>query len=58
MSLAISAKSDKVDEHAAQMFHFDMDRPKWLKFFIYINDVNEKNGPHFFIPKLIKILEL
>ncbi len=56
MSLAISAKSDKVDVHAAQKFHFDMDRPKWLKFFIYINDVDENNGPHFFIPKTHKNL--
>ena len=27
-----------------------MDRPKWLKFFIYLNDVDsEEHGPHCFI---------
>jgi len=33
----------------AQMFHFDMDRIKWLKLFIYVNDVSEQNGPHVFV---------
>jgi len=34
---------------AAQLYHFDMDRIKWLKVFIYINDVNPENGPHCYI---------
>jgi len=34
---------------SAQMFHFDMDRIKWLKLFLYINDVSEQNGPHVFV---------
>jgi ectoine hydroxylase-related dioxygenase (phytanoyl-CoA dioxygenase family) len=34
---------------AAQFFHFDMDRPKWLKFFIYLTDVGTENGPHTFV---------
>jgi hypothetical protein len=54
ISLAISAKSNKPDSDAAQLFHFDLDRPKWLKFFIYLNDVNDDNGPHYFIPKTHK----
>ena len=37
------------DEEAAQFFHFDMDRIKWLKFFIYLTDVGPDNGPHCFI---------
>ncbi|ASU41587.1 hypothetical protein hmeg3_21275 [Herbaspirillum sp. meg3] len=41
--------SDKPDAEAAQYFHFDMDRPKWLKFFIYLSDVGPENGPHSFI---------
>lgn len=41
--------SEKPDATAAQMFHFDMDRIKWLKFFFYITDVAENNGPHCFI---------
>lgn len=47
---AKSASSD-----AAQLYHFDMDRIKWLKIFIYINDVNEENGPHCYIQKTHKI---
>jgi len=41
--------SDQPDAQAAQFFHFDMDRPKWLKFFIYLTDVNPDNGPHSFV---------
>ena len=41
--------SDKPDMDAAQYYHFDMDRPKWLKFFIYLTDVTTDNGPHTFI---------
>jgi ectoine hydroxylase-related dioxygenase (phytanoyl-CoA dioxygenase family) len=37
------------DKQAAQDFHYDMDRIKWLKFFIYLTDVDENNGPHCFI---------
>ncbi len=41
--------SDKPDMAAAQYYHFDMDRPKWLKFFIYLTDVESTNGPHTFV---------
>lgn len=41
--------SDKPDMDAAQYYHFDMDRPKWLKFFIYLTDVTTDSGPHTFI---------
>ena len=37
------------DSNAAQFYHFDMDRVKWLKFFFYITDVNSNSGPHCFI---------
>jgi ectoine hydroxylase-related dioxygenase (phytanoyl-CoA dioxygenase family) len=37
------------DENAAQKYHFDMDRLKWLKIFIYLNDVEADNGPHCFV---------
>ncbi len=30
-------------------YHFDMDRPRWLKFFFYLTDVGPENGPHCFI---------
>jgi hypothetical protein len=35
--------------HAAQLYHFDLDRIKWLKIFIYLNDVDENSGPHYYI---------
>jgi hypothetical protein len=41
--------SDRPESKAAQYFHFDMDRPKWLKFFIYLTDVELDNGPHGFV---------
>ncbi len=41
--------SDTPDSMAAQYFHFDMDRLKWLKIFIYITDVESDNGPHVFV---------
>lgn len=37
------------DSSSAQFFHFDMDRIKWLKFFIYLTDVDENSGPHAFV---------
>ena len=41
--------SERADCEAAQLFHFDMDRIKWLKFFICITDVDHKSGPHSFV---------
>ena len=35
--------------YSAQMFHYDFDRMKMLKFFIYLTDVDDKNGPHVFV---------
>jgi len=40
---------DQPDSAAAQYFHFDMDRPKWLKFFVYLTDVAAASGPHGFV---------
>ncbi|MEO8414435.1 MAG: phytanoyl-CoA dioxygenase family protein [Ginsengibacter sp.] len=39
----------EASSEAAQLYHFDMDRIKWLKIFFYINDVTEENGPHCYI---------
>ncbi len=54
----------KPDSQKAQFYHFDLDRIKWLEFFIYLNDVTELNAPHHYIkgthkvgikdPKLLK----
>lgn len=37
------------DKNSAQYWHFDMDRPKWLKVFFYLTEVGPENGPHSFI---------
>ena len=34
---------------SAQKFHFDLDRIKWLKLFIYLTDTNEDSGPHEYV---------
>ncbi len=39
----------EASSEAAQLYHFDMERIKWLKIFIYVNDVTEENGPHAYI---------
>ncbi len=44
-----TAYSQTPDSEAAQYWHFDMDRIKWLKFFVYLTDVTEDNGPHCFV---------
>ena len=40
--------SDAADK-AAQKYHFDMDRFKFMKFFFYLNDVGPDNGPHCYV---------
>ncbi|OYU44794.1 MAG: hypothetical protein CFE44_11015 [Burkholderiales bacterium PBB4] len=37
------------DSEAAQFYHFDLDRLKWIKVFIYLTDVGPHDGPHSFI---------
>lgn len=44
-----TAFQKEASSEAAQLFHFDMDRVKWLKIFIYVNDVTMENGPHCYI---------
>ena len=39
----------KRTSEAAQEFHFDMDRIKFLKIFIYLTDVDTNNGPHCYV---------
>ena len=34
---------------AAQMYHFDMDRIKFMKFFFYLTDVDTDTGPHCYV---------
>ncbi len=39
----------KMTSEAAQKYHFDMDRIKFLKFFFYVTDVDTNSGPHCFV---------
>lgn len=39
----------KGTSQSAQMYHFDMDRFKFIKFFFYLTDVHTDNGPHCYI---------
>ena len=41
--------NEKGMNQAAQMYHHDMDRFKFLKFFFYITDVHSENGPHCYV---------
>jgi hypothetical protein len=50
-----SFPSKKVDTIGGQLFHFDLDRIKFLKIFIYITDVDTKNGPHCYVSGTNKI---
>ena len=40
---------NKGADQSAQMYHFDMDRFKFLKFFFYLTDVDTNNGPHCYV---------
>ena len=44
-----SAFNKAASHEAAQLYHFDLDRVKWLKIFFYINGVSPDNGPHCYI---------
>jgi hypothetical protein len=44
------ANEESVLSKGAQLFHSDMSNPSFLKVFIYLNDVDEKNGPHCLVP--------
>jgi hypothetical protein len=44
-----TAFSKQASSEAAQLFHFDMDRFKFIKFFFYLTDVDTNNGPHCFV---------
>lgn len=41
---------ETASDQAAQMFHFDLERIKWLKVFFFLTDVTDESGPHIFIP--------
>lgn len=38
------------DKSSAQAFHYDNDRPAFLKMFVYLTDVTSGTGPHVYVP--------
>lgn len=44
-----SAPQPTASSEAAQLFHYDLDRQKFLKFFFYLTDVGPDNGPHCYV---------
>jgi hypothetical protein len=44
-----SFPSNDPDNYSAQYWHYDLDRPQWLKVFFFLTDCTEKNGAHKFI---------
>ena len=46
-----TAYSSRPDAAAAQLYHFDMDHVRWLKFFVYLTDMTPEAGPHCFVAR-------
>ena len=46
------------DVETTQQFHQDYDDIKFLKVFIYLNDVGKENGPHTYVKKSLENIEL
>ena len=44
-----SAPFGAASSEAAQLFHFDMDRLRFLKLFVYLTDVDTETGPHVYV---------
>ena len=49
MALWWSVPHGGPSSEAAQLYHFDMDRLRFVKFFIYLTDVGPDNGPHCYV---------
>jgi ectoine hydroxylase-related dioxygenase (phytanoyl-CoA dioxygenase family) len=44
-----TAISRTASSEVAQLFHWDMERIKFIKFFFYLTDVDAETGPHCFV---------
>ena len=44
-----AAIGEDASSAAAQLFHFDLDRLRFLKVFVFLTDVDEHNGPHVYV---------
>lgn len=50
--------SKEASSEIAQLYHFDMERIKFIKFFIYLTDVDEQTGPHCYVKGSTKNIPL
>lgn len=50
MTAWYSFPSDSPSHEAAQLFHFDLDRVKWLKAFFLLTDQTAETGAHLYVP--------
>ena len=41
-----TAAEEQPSSAAAQLYHFDLDRLRFLKVFVYLSDVDDSAGPH------------
>jgi hypothetical protein len=46
---AAAPSSDVATSAAAQQFHFDLDRLRFVKVFVFLTDVTEQTGPHVYV---------
>lgn len=44
-----SFPTDEASSEGAQLYHFDLDTPRWLKVFYYLTDVTDETGPHVYV---------
>jgi hypothetical protein len=44
-----TSASKQPSSGAAQLYHFDMDWIKFVKFFVYLTDVTDQTGPHCYV---------
>jgi hypothetical protein len=42
--------TDRAMEKGVQRFHRDFDTPRFIKLFLYLTDVDERSGPHVYVP--------
>lgn len=49
ISMWWSTASAKASSEVAQLYHWDMERIKFLKFFFYLTDVDTETGPHCYV---------
>lgn len=50
VSAWFSFPSNAASSQAGQIFHFDLERVKWLKCFVFLTDTSIDNGAHVFVP--------